>query len=120
MTVTVHDQSLVADLRAALAGDVIDRADHRYEHARRVWNGLIDRRPAVIARCTTTADVVAAGLVIDLSAMTSVTVDPAARTARVGPGARWADVNAATQRHGLVVPGGEVSETGVAGLRDGR
>jgi FAD/FMN-containing dehydrogenase len=144
MTVTVHDQSLVADLRTALAGDVIDRADHRYEQARRVWNGLIDRRPAVIARCTTTADVVAAvavarahrppvsirggghqvagsavcedGLVIDLSDMTSVTVDPAARTARVGPGARWADVNAATQRHGLVVPGGEVSETGVAGL----
>jgi FAD/FMN-containing dehydrogenase len=60
MTVTVHDQSLVADLRAALAGDVIDRADHRYEQARRVWNGLIDRRPAVIARCATTADVVAA------------------------------------------------------------
>ena len=144
MTVTVHDQSLVADLRAALAGDVIDRADHRYEQARRVWNGLIDRRPAVIARCATTADVVAAvavarthrppvsirggghqvagsavcedGLVIDLSDMTSVTVDPTARTARVGPGARWADVNAATQRHGLVVPGGEVSETGVAGL----
>lgn len=144
MTVTTHDQTLVADLRAALTGEVIDRDDHRFDRARRVWNGLIDRRPTVIARCATTADVVAAvavarahrppvsirggghqvagsavcddGLVIDLSTMAAVDVDAEARTARVGAGARWADVNAATQRHGLVVPGGEVSETGVAGL----
>ena len=119
MTVTVHDQSLVADLRAALAGDVIDRADHRYEHARRVWNGLIDRRPAVIARCTTTADVVAAvvvarthrppvsirggghqvagsavcegGLVIDLSAMTSAHRAPGSPSA-----AAWGRCSART------------------------
>ncbi|GAA4928521.1 FAD/FMN-containing dehydrogenase [Actinomycetospora succinea] len=143
MTIT-PDRTLVAALRAEITGDVIDRTDHRYEEARRVWNGLIDRHPLVIARCRDVTDVVAAlavarrhrpvvsirggghqvagsavcddGLVIDLSGMTEVTVDAAARTARVGAGARWSDVNAATQRHGLVVAGGEVSETGVAGL----
>lgn len=143
MTIT-GDRTLVADLRAGLTGEVIDRADHRYDEARRVWNGLIDRHPLVVARCRDVTDVVTAiaaarrhrppvsirggghqvagsavcddGLVIDLSGMTAVTVDAAARTARVGAGARWADVNVATQRHGLVVPGGEVSETGVAGL----
>jgi len=144
VTTTITDRTLVAALRATLTGDVIDRADARYDEARRVWNGLIDRHPGVIARCTSRADVVAAlaaareyrpavsirggghqvagsavcddGLVIDLSTMTGVDVDPHTRTARVGPGARWADVNRETQRHGLVVPGGEVSETGVAGL----
>ncbi|MDN5914624.1 MAG: FAD-binding oxidoreductase [Pseudonocardia sp.] len=140
---TTRDQALVAALRTTPI-DVIDPTDARYDEARRVWNGLIDRRPAVIARCRDTADVVAAvaaarahrpavsirggghqvagsavcddGLVIDLSEMTGVTVDAADRTAQGGPGARWADVNRETQRHGLVVPGGEVSETGVAGL----
>jgi FAD/FMN-containing dehydrogenase len=143
-TTNTREQSLVASLRTTLAGDVIDPADARYDEARRVWNGLIDRRPAVVARCTSRADVLAAlaaarahrppvsirggghqiagsavcddGLVIDLSAMTGVHVDLGARTVTVEPGARWADVNAATSPHGLVVPGGEVSETGVAGL----
>ena len=59
-TVPTRDHVLVADLRTTLTGDVIDPADARYDEARRVWNGLIDRRPAVIARCTTRADVVAA------------------------------------------------------------
>jgi FAD/FMN-containing dehydrogenase len=141
---TTREDALVGTLRATLRGDVIDRADPRYDAARAVWNGLIDRRPAVIARCAGTADIVAAlaaarthrpavsirggghqvagsaicddGLVIDLSDMDEVTVDPTTDTVRAGPGARWADVNRATQRHGLVVPGGEVSETGVAGL----
>jgi FAD/FMN-containing dehydrogenase len=143
-TLRTTPDALATELRTRMRGDVIDRGDPRHDEARRVWNGLIDRHPAVIARCRDTADVVAAvgvarrhrppvsirggghqvagsavcddGLVIDLSTMTDVTVDPDARTARVGPGARWADVNAATQRHGLVVPGGEVSVTGVAGL----
>lgn len=120
-------------------------ADHSdYDTARAVWNGVIDRRPRVIARCSGTADVVAAvrfardhdlevairggghnvagtavcddGIVIDLSAMRAVWVDPAGRTARVQGGALWADVDHETQAHGLATPGGIVGHTGVAGL----
>jgi FAD/FMN-containing dehydrogenase len=115
-----------------------------YEENRRVRNGLIDRHPAVIARCSGTADVVAAvnfarehdilvsvrggghnvagsavndgGIVIDLSAMCGVRVDPAARTVRVQGGATWGDVDRETQLFGLATPGGNVSSTGVAGL----
>jgi hypothetical protein len=125
-------------------GEVLDRTHPDYDAARRVWNGLIDRHPSVIARCADTADVVAAvevarrfrpvvsirggghqvagsavcddGLVIDLSTMRGVHVDPVARTARVQAGARWADVDRATQLFGLATPGGEVSRTGVAGF----
>lgn len=136
--------TIAADLRAALHGAVIDRGGEGYDDSRRVWNGLIDRYPAVIARCRGTADVVEAvrvarahrpvlsirggghqvagsavcddGLVIDLSAMTGVHVDPVRRTVRAQAGATWADVDRATQLFGLVTPGGEVSETGIAGL----
>ncbi len=142
-TRTGSAEAIAAELRATLRGQVIDRAHPEYEEARHVWNGLIDRYPAVIARCAGVADVVAAvrvaqehrpllsvrggghqvagsavvddGLVIDVSAMTGVHVDPVARTARVQAGARWADVDRATQVWGLVTPGGEVSDTGVAG-----
>jgi FAD/FMN-containing dehydrogenase len=136
---------LVRELRDALAGDVLAPGDPGYDDARRVWNGIIDRYPAAIARCASAADVQAAvriagrhrppavtvrggghqvagtavcddGLVIDLSFMTDVAVDPVARTARVQGGARWADVDRATQRHGLATTGGEASITGVAGL----
>jgi FAD/FMN-containing dehydrogenase len=136
---------LVRELRDALAGDVLAPGDPGYDDARRVWNGIIDRYPAAIARCASAADVQAAvciagrhrppavtvrggghqvagtavcddGLVIDLSFMTDVAVDPLARTARVQGGARWADVDRATQRHGLATTGGEASITGVAGL----
>jgi FAD/FMN-containing dehydrogenase len=138
------EAALVEELRAAIRGDVIAREDAAYDEARAVWNGLIDRRPAAIARCAGVDDVIEAvrlarerrpvvsirggghqvagsavcddGLVIDLSAMREVTVDPAARTARVEAGARWADVDLATQAFGLATPGGEVSVTGVAGL----
>ena len=131
-------------LRTALRGEVIDRDHAAYDEARRVWNGLIDRHPAVIARCADVADVVETlrvarhhrpvttirggghqvagsaicddGLVIDLSAMKAVHVNATARTARVQAGATWADVDRATQVHGLATPGGEVSVTGVAGL----
>ncbi|HEX5997365.1 MAG TPA: FAD-dependent oxidoreductase [Jiangellales bacterium] len=132
---------LVRELRAAIAGEVLAPGDLGYDDARRVWNGIIDRHPAAIARCTSTADVQAAvriaghhrppavtvrggghqvagsavcddGLVIDLSLMRDVTVDPAARTARVHGGARWADVDRATQRYGLATTGGEASITG--------
>ncbi|WP_019872781.1 FAD-binding oxidoreductase [Sporichthya polymorpha] len=142
-TRTGSAEAIAAELRATLRGQVIDRSHPEYEEARHVWNGLIDRYPAVIARCAGVADVVAAvrvarehrpllsvrggghqvagsavvedGLVIDVSAMTGVHVDPVARTARVQAGARWADVDRATQVWGLVTPGGEVSDTGVAG-----
>ena len=141
---TTEESEIVGALRAALRGEVIDRSHPDYESARRVWNGLIDRRPAVIARCADTADVVEAvrvarthrpvlsvrggghqvagsavcndGLMIDLSAMKGVHVDPSARTVRAQAGATWGDVDRATQLFGLVTPGGEVSETGIAGL----
>lgn len=127
-----------------MGGAVLDPSHPAYEEARKVWNGTIDRRPALIAQCQSDEDVVAAvafarqrdllvsvrgggrgvagyavcddGLVIDLSAMRGVSVDVDARTARVQAGALWADVDQATQSHGLATPGGEVSATGVAGL----
>jgi FAD/FMN-containing dehydrogenase len=135
---------MVDALRESLRGKVIDREDDAYDEARAVWNGLIDRHPAAIAGCADADDVVAAvrvasehrppvsvrggghqvagsavcsdGLVIDLSGMRQVAVDPEARVARVAAGARWADVDRATQAFGLATPGGEVSVTGVAGL----
>lgn len=142
-TRTPTSTGLVDELRATFTGEVVTPSDPGYDQARQVWNGIIDRRPAVIARCSGTDDVVTAvrlaarhrpevsvrggghqvagsavcddGLVIDLSPMRAVKVDAAARTARVQGGARWADVDRATQRHGLATPGGEVSQTGVAG-----
>jgi FAD/FMN-containing dehydrogenase len=144
LTETTIEAEIVDALRATLRGEIIDRSHADYESARRVWNGLIDRRPAVIARCASTTDVVEAvrvarthrpvlsvrggghqvagsavcddGMVIDLSAMKGVHVDPAARTVRAEAGATWADVDRATQLFGMATPGGEVSETGIAGL----
>ena len=138
------EAAMATALRAALRGEVIDRDHPNYDQARQVWNGLIDRRPAVIARCAGTADVVEAvriarehrpevsirggghqvagsavcddGLVIDVSPMRGVHVDVAKRTVRVQAGATWADVDRETQLFGLVTPGGEVSTTGVAGF----
>jgi FAD/FMN-containing dehydrogenase len=131
-------------LDAAIGGDLLLPDNPRYEEARRVWNGMIDRRPAAIARARTTADVVAAvnfarehgleiavrggghnaaglavvddGLVIDLTEMNQVQVDPERRTARAGGGATWRDFDAATQAHGLATTGGVISMTGIGGL----
>ena len=125
-------------------GQLITADDVGYDIARALWNGAIDRRPRLIARCTGTADVVAAvrfarendleiairggghnvagtavcddGVVIDLSLMRAVRVDPTNRTAWVQGGALWGDVNHETQAYGLATTGGIVSHTGVAGL----
>ena len=134
----------IEDLRAAMAGPVTAPEDEGYDEARRLWNAAIDGRPAVIAQCTTADDVAAAirharthgleiavrggahsfpglssvdsGLVIDLHRMNAVTVDPEDKRARVQGGALNADVDAATQEHGLAVTTGMVSHTGIAGL----
>jgi FAD/FMN-containing dehydrogenase len=131
-------------LRANLGEQLLTPDAPGYDDARRVWNGMIDRRPAVVARCRGVADVLASvgfarehglllavrggghnvagygtcdgGMVVDLSPMREVRVDPAAQTARVAGGATWADVDRETQMFGLAVPGGIVSTTGVAGL----
>jgi FAD/FMN-containing dehydrogenase len=137
------DQALAA-LRTALRGDLFTPGDRGYDAARLVWNGLIDKRPAAIARCTGVADVIAAvgfardhglpaavrggghnvagtavnddGLVVDLSAMKGIRVDPQARTVRVEPGITWGELDRETQVFGLATPGGEVAMTGIAGL----
>jgi FAD/FMN-containing dehydrogenase len=131
-------------LAARMRGKTILPDDAEYEVARRVWNGMIDKRPAVIARCAGTADVIAAleyarsndlpvtarggghgvagkgtcdgGVVIDLGDMDGVEVDHRNRTARVGAGATWSHVDRETQAFGLAVTGGVDSRTGVAGL----
>jgi FAD/FMN-containing dehydrogenase len=132
------------ELRRSLRGDVLLRSDAEFEAARLCFNLLIDRRPAVIARCLDSRDVATAlgfaqahelevavrggghnpaghcaidgGLVIDLSRMRRVEVDKDARLARSEGGATWLDFDAATQANGLVTPGGVVGSTGVAGL----
>jgi FAD/FMN-containing dehydrogenase len=132
------------DLRESLAGSVIGPEDPDYDAARRCFNALVDRRPAVIARCVSASDVATAfdfartnglevavrggghnpaghcvldgGLVIDLSDLRAVEVDGAGAIARAGGGATWLDFDSATQAHGLITPGGVVGSTGVAGL----
>jgi FAD/FMN-containing dehydrogenase len=138
------DANAIAQLRAALKGTLIQYGDVGYEEARAIQNGMIGRRPALIARCDAVSDVMAAvtfarahelpvairggghnvagnalcddGLVIDLSGMRAVRVDPSARTVRAEGGATWGDVDRETQVFGLATPGGNISTTGVAGL----
>ena len=132
-----------SSLAATLTGTLLAPSDEGYNAARRVHNGLIDRRPALIARCADTDDIAAAvrhardagleisvrggghnvagravaegGLMIDLAGMRAVDVDPSASTARAQGGARWSDVNDAAGVHGLAVTGGAISTTGIAG-----
>jgi FAD/FMN-containing dehydrogenase len=138
------DPHALDHFRRVFKGSLIDPPDPRYESSRRVWNAMIDRYPALIAQCTDAADVASAirfarendllvavrggahhvagyavcddGLVIDMSPMHAIQVDPDKRTVRAGAGARWAEVDEATQPFGLATPGGEVSKTGIAGL----
>jgi FAD/FMN-containing dehydrogenase len=142
-TVGIDKQRLEA-LRAALRGSLLLPGDAGYDVARTLWNAMIDRRPAAIVRAAGAADVMQAvnfardnqlllavrggghniagkavcdgGLVIDLSAMKSVRVDPAAKLARVEPGALLSDFDRETQAHGLSTPTGINSTTGMAGL----
>ena len=137
------DNSTLDELRMAIRGDVLTPADPGYSD-KPVYNAMHQPRPALIVRCTGTADVIDAvkfarkrellvavrggghsvaghssctgGLVIDLTRMRGVDVDPEARVARMQGGALWGDADRETQAFGLIVPGGVVSETGVAGL----
>jgi FAD/FMN-containing dehydrogenase len=136
--------TIIGRFRSAFGGEIVAPGDAEYEAARRVWSGLFDRRPALIVRPTNTDDVAAAiqfgrdanlliairggghgitghatcddGLVIELSRMRGVTVDPRARTARARGGALLGELDGAAQAHGLVCPVGTVGHTGVAGL----
>ncbi|MGH2389033.1 MAG: FAD-binding oxidoreductase [Chloroflexota bacterium] len=138
------DAAAVQDLRSRLRGELVQPEDASYEQVRQVYNGMIDRRPALIARCVDAADVINAvnfarehhltlavrggghngpglgtcddGLVIDLSRMKGIRVDPAERTVRVEGGCVWGDVDHATHPFGLATPSGFVSSTGVGGL----
>lgn len=140
---SIAERSITA-FAASLHGRLIQPGDPEYDASRAVWNGMIDRRPALIARCVDSDDVVGAvrfarenqirvsvrggghgvsgnavcdaGLVIDLSPMTSVDVDTHRRTVKAGAGALLGDLDRATQECGLAVPAGTVTETGIAGL----
>src|SRR5512140_1593207 len=136
--------SKIEELKSGCKGEILLPGNGAYESARKIWNAMIDKRPAVIARCVTTSDVVRAvnfardaglalavrggghniagnalcddGLVVDLSKMKAAHVDPARRRVTVEGGATLADLDAATQAHGLATPVGINSTTGIAGL----
>jgi FAD/FMN-containing dehydrogenase len=134
----------VEELRTRVRGDVITPADPAYDQARRVWNAMIDKRPAAIVRPGSAVDVIAAvnfardaglplavrggahnvagkatcddGVVIDFSSMKGIRVDPAARRVRAEPGLKWFEFDRETQAFGLATTGGTVGDTGIAGL----
>ena len=134
----------IEELRGAVSGELVRPGDEGYDEARSVWNVRFDRRPKVIVRCNEAADVQAAvrfarqedleisvkggghayaantvgegGLLIDLSSMREITVDPEAKTARAGAGVKWGEFHVATEEHGLAPVGGTVSTVGVAGF----
>lgn len=134
----------IATLKQGLRGSLISRGDANYDQTRALYNGMIDKRPLIIAQCADVADVMTAvnfgrdnglriairggghngpglgsvndGILIDMSAMKGVRVDPTARTARVGAGCTQGDVDHATHAFGLAVPAGIISTTGIAGL----
>jgi FAD/FMN-containing dehydrogenase len=137
-------EQAVSALGAQLRGELIQQSDTRYDDVRKVYNAMIDKRPALLARCANVADVINAvnfgqdnqltvavrggghngpglgtcddGLVIDLSRMRGIRVDPSTKTVRVEGGCVWGDVDHATHAFGLAVPSGILSTTGVGGL----
>jgi FAD/FMN-containing dehydrogenase len=143
MAISTIDGEALEALAAAFSGTILQPGDEGYDDARRVHNGLIDRRPAVIARCAVTADIQDAvklaraneleisvrggghnvagravaegGVMIDLSPMRGIHVDPAAQTARAQGGVLWSELNREAHAHGLAVTGGAISTTGIAG-----
>jgi FAD/FMN-containing dehydrogenase len=143
-TIGLVNEAAVEALRAELRGPVIAPGDAEYDQARKIWNGMIDRRPAMIARVAGAADVVTCvnfardhdvvlavrggahnvagnavcdgGLVVDFSAMKAIRVDPARRTARAEPGVKWGEFDREVQAFGLATTSGTFSDTGIAGL----
>src|SRR5215831_9221454 len=144
MEAAMSKESAISEFKARLRGELIGPGDESYEKARQVYNAMIDRRPRWIVRCADVADVIASvnfareneirlairsgghnaaglgvcdgGLVVDLSSIRYTHVDPEAGTVRVGGGSTWGDVDHATHAHGLAVPTGIISTTGVGGL----
>ncbi len=144
MAISTIDGEALEALAAAFSGTILQPGDEGYDDARRVHNGLIDRRPAIIARCAGTADIQDAvklarasgleisvrggghnvagravaegGLMIDLSPMRGIHVDPTAQTARAQGGVLWSELNREAHAHGLAVTGGAISSTGIAGF----
>src|SRR5215207_6458801 len=142
--VATIDRSTVAALSGHVQGVILSPGEPGYDEARTIWNGMIDKRPALIVQPQSVGDVQAAvrfanaqglavsikggghnvaghavsegGLMIDMSAMRGVEVDPAARTARAQGGALWSDFDEATTKNGLATTGGVIASTGVAGL----
>jgi FAD/FMN-containing dehydrogenase len=138
------EQNAIDDFATRLHGELLTPEAPDYDQARRLWNGMIDRRPALIARCSGVADIIEAvnfarnhdlqvavrggahnvaglatcddGLMIDLSALKGIRVDPMAQTASTQPGVLWGELDRETQIFGLATPGGFVSTTGIAGL----
>ena len=144
MRAAKFDAAAIAAFQAVLRGDLLRPGDAGYDNARTVYNAMIDRRPALIARCAGVSDVIQSvnfardsglllsvrggghnvsgnavcdgGLMIDLSPMKGIRVDPERRTARCEPGVLWREFDHETQTFGLATTGGVVSTTGVAGL----
>jgi len=136
---SVLDEAAVQKFKASLRGELIRPDDGGYDDARKVWNGMIDKRPAMIARCSGAVDIINSvdfardnkllvavrggghnvagnavcdgGIVIDLSRMKGIRIDPVRQTARAEPGLTWAEFDRETQAFGLALPGGIQSTT---------
>jgi FAD/FMN-containing dehydrogenase len=143
----MHGHRAFAELREVLSGGLVVPGDPGYDEARTVFNAMVDRRPAAIARCRTTADVAISinfarengldiavrsgghsvgglsvcegGIVVDLGGLKKIEVDPVAKRVRAGGGVLWGELDAATQIHGLHTPGGRVTTTGIGGFTTG-